>query len=106
MLTPYDKRARDVLRKLRKAIGGVASPGTLPEPTSDIDKETAALVKAIKGLQPKPSKSELPIRTAPPLDAVECPVCKGEAHVPSRLPGRTKSCPRCLGRGWVRPTPK
>lgn len=105
MPSAYDKRARDVLRKIRKAIEGVASPGALPEPSSDIEEETSALVKAIGTLQPKPAtRRELPEVHSRPFDAVDCPVCHGEGKVDSRLPGRKKDCPRCLGKGWVRPS--
>jgi len=33
----------------------------------------------------------------------ECPQCKGKARVPMHHGLRDKDCPRCGGRGWVRP---
>src|SRR5262249_19173928 len=100
----YDKRARVVLRKVRKALEGVAVPGTLPEASTDIDEETSALVKVIEGLQPKSGgRPQSPDVHSRPFNAIDCPVCDGEGKVDSRLPGRKKDCPRCLGRGWVRP---
>jgi hypothetical protein len=33
----------------------------------------------------------------------ECPQCHGKARVPMHHGLRDKDCPRCGGRGWVRP---
>ena len=55
-----------------------------------------------------PHVSKLDLETTSlraPTANIECPICKGDGHVPMHGGLRQKDCPRCGGKGWIRATP-
>ena len=38
-----------------------------------------------------------------PTANIECPMCKGSGHLPMHGGLRQKDCPRCGGKGWIKP---